>query len=245
LLGILGGMGPQAGLDQAARIIAMTPAQSDQDHLPFVLFSMPGEIADRTAFLRGEAADNPAFAIAGQLQKMAALGVTVVVMACNTAHAPPIFDVVLEQLRERRVNIRMLHLVDETVAFILREHPCLTRIGVLATPGAYRTNLYTDALAVAGLEAIVPDEEVREQLLHAAVYDPGFGIKATPGAVSHEARQRVHAAVLNLREHGAEAVVLGCTELPLAIEEHSIEGIPILDPARIIAERLTCMLGAE
>lgn len=244
LIGILGGMGPQAGLDQAQKLVAMTPAESDQDHLSFVLFSMPGKVADRTAFLLGQTDVNPAHAIADQLEQMATLGVAVAAMACNTAHAAPIFDVVLDQLQARGVHIRILHLVDETVAHLRREYPDIGRVGVLGTRGAHQFGLYERALADAGLEAIVPDPAFREELLHAAVYDPGFGIKATSGAVSAQARELVSSAITHVRERGAAAVILGCTELPLAMNEPQYENIPVIDPARVVAARLTEVLAA-
>ena len=98
LIGILGGMGPQAGLDMAEKLIAMTRAECDQDHLPFILFSLPECISDRTDFLLGKTDTNPAQAIAEQFEKMADMGVTIAVMACNTAYAGPIFDTALEIL---------------------------------------------------------------------------------------------------------------------------------------------------
>ena len=123
LIGILGGMGPQAGLDMADKLIAMTDTECDQDHIPFVLFSLPEPV-------------------------------------------------------------------------------------------------------------------VRERDIHAALYAPSFGIKTCPGAISEEASTRIHRAIRHLQKLGAEAIILGCTELPLAIKETRIDGIPILDPARIIAAKL-------
>ena len=104
LIGILGGMGPQAGLDMAEKLIAMTQTQCDQDHIPFLLFSLPDTVPDRTLYLLGKNSDNPAYAIADQFEKMSKMGVTLAVMACNTAHAPPIFDVVLQLLETRGVQ---------------------------------------------------------------------------------------------------------------------------------------------
>lgn len=238
LVGILGGMGPQAGVDMAAKLIASVEAASDQQHVPFVLFSMPGEVSDRTAFLLGKTAENPAFSIAAQLEKMAGLGVTVAVIACNTAHARPIFDVVLSTLREKGVDVPILNLVEETVAYLRREFPGVTRVGVLGTHGTYLAGMYDRALAEAGLETVLPSQAIREEAVHAAIYTPGFGIKSTAGVVSARARELVRSAITQLRELGAEAVILGCTELPLAIAETRYAGIPVLDPARIVARQL-------
>jgi aspartate racemase len=238
LIGILGGMGPQAGLDMAEKLIAMTRTRCDQDHIPFLLFSLPETVPDRTSFLLGENTDNPAYAIADQLETMSKIGVTLAAMACNTAHATPIFDVVVELLETRCVKLPILHLIDETVAFIGRSHPQVQRVGILGTQGTYQAHLYDKAIENAGLEAILPDPDVRKNDIHAALYAPEFGIKTTAGAVTEEASRRVLSAIRHLIQHGAEAIVLGCTELPLAIKHSSVDGIPILDPAKIIVERL-------
>jgi len=237
LIGIMGGMGPQAGLDMAEKLIAMTRTESDQDHIPFVLFSLPETVPDRTAFLLGKTATNPAYAIADQFENMSTMGVSIAVMACNTAHAGPIFDVALELLRAKGVELRILHLVRETVFHIRKIHPDVQRIGILGTQGTYQTRLYDQVLEDAGLEVVLPDPDVREHDIHAALYAPSFGIKTCPG-VTNEASSRIHSAIRHLQKHGAEAVILGCTELPLAIKEDQIDGMPILDPAKIIVEKL-------
>lgn len=245
LIGILGGMGPQAGLDLAGKIIAMTRTERDQDHVPFVLLSMPGEIADRSAYLRGDAVENPGHAIAEQLGKLSALGVTVAVIACNTAHASSIYDVALNLLKDRGIELPVLHLVNETIAYVGYQHPGIQKIGVLGTQGIYRSGLYGQALSSAGFQAILPDPAVREKAVHAAIYAPVFGIKASPGVVTEKARELVRSAIRHVRERGAEAVILACTELPLAVSEEQFEGIPVLDPARIVARRLVQLCCPE
>ena len=238
LIGILGGMGPQAGLDMAHKLISMTRTNCDQDHIPFVLFSLPETVPDRTAFLLGKTATNPAEAIADQFESMSKMGVSVAVMACNTAHAGPIFDVALDLLHTRGVELRILHLIRETVAHIRECHPGIRRVGILGTQGTYQTRLYDQALEDADLQVVVPDAEVREKDIHAALYAPSFGIKTCPGGVTQQATARIQSAIEHLQALGAEAIILGCTELPLAIREEQIGGTPILDPARIVAEKL-------
>lgn len=245
LVGILGGMGPQAGLDMAGKIIAMTRTERDQEHLPFVLFSMPGEIADRSAYLRGEAVENPGYAIAKQLEKMSTLGVTIAVIACNTAHAGPIYDLVLKLLKDRGHELPMLHLVRETVEYIRREHPAIQKIGVLGTQGTYHSNLYGQALADVSLQSILPEPAIREEVVQTAIYAPKYGIKASPGVITDKARELARSAVRHVRQCGAEAVILACTELPLAIAEEQFEGIPVIDPARIVARRLVQLCCPE
>ena len=238
LIGILGGLGPQAGLDLAEKLTRLTQAKRDQDHLPFILFSLPEMVGDRTAYLLDREETNPAYAIAEQLEKMATMGVTIAVMACNTAYAGPIFDVAQDLLRKKGVDLPVLHMVQETVAYIRETCPEVQRVGILGTQGTYQTGLYDRALKAAGLKAIVPHPDIRENEIHNALYSPVFGIKACSDPVSEEASSRVSSAIGHLHTLGAELIILGCTELPLAVKEDEIDGLPILDPARIIAEKL-------
>jgi len=237
LIGILGGMGPQAGLDLAEKLMRLTRTSRDQDHLPFILFSLPEMVADRTAFLLGRQPVNPAQAIAEQFGKMAEAGCTIAVMACNTAHAGPIFDVAMELLKEKGAKLRILHMVGETVAYIAGNWPGIRRVGVLGTQGTYKTGLYDRALEDAGLVTVLPDAGMRARV-HDAIYSTDYGIKARPGVITEEAGQRVREALRHLVDLGAEAVILGCTELPLAATEKEIDSIPVLDPAMIVAEKL-------
>lgn len=237
LIGILGGMGPQAGLDLAEKLTSLTRTEGDRDHLPFILFSLPQMVSDRTAFLLGQQATNPAYAIADQFEKMASIGCTIAVMACNTAHAGPIFDVALDLLRKKGITLRILHMVRETADYIVRTWPGIRRVGILGTQGTYKTGLYDQALRDAGLEAILPDAEIRQHI-HDAIYSTTYGIKACPGVVSEQAGARIRTAIRHLLDLGAEAVILGCTELPLAVRDKQMDGTWILDPARIIAEKL-------
>ena len=131
LIGILGGMGPQAGLDMAEKLLAKTQTACDQDHIPFILFSLPNNIPDRSDFLLGKTDINPAYAIADQFEKMSEMGVTIATMACNTAHASPIFDVILGLLKAKGIELRILHLVKETVVHILERFPRIRRVGIL------------------------------------------------------------------------------------------------------------------
>ena len=73
--------------------------------------------------------------------------------------------------------------------------------------------------------------------LHQAIYDRAYGIKATVPA-SDRARQEMIQCVRALQDLGAKAVLLGCSEIPLALPESSFEGIPIINPIDILARAL-------
>ena len=98
VIGIIGGMGPAAGVDLARKLISQTNAATDQEHLPFILVSYPDQVADRTAFLVEGKEANPGKDIAGLVEHLEEQGAAVIGMACNTAHASAIISLVLEIL---------------------------------------------------------------------------------------------------------------------------------------------------
>ncbi|MDA0874975.1 MAG: aspartate/glutamate racemase family protein, partial [Bacteroidetes bacterium] len=122
MIGILGGMGPQAGFDLASVITAETRASRDQDHLPLIVWSHPG-VPDRTAWLSDRSAPDPAPAMVDGFLALERAGAGVAGMACNTAHTPALFDRVRHALGHAGARIRILHLIEETVAGIRSAHP--------------------------------------------------------------------------------------------------------------------------
>jgi aspartate racemase len=238
VIGIIGGMGPYAGLDLARKVFDQTDATHDQDHLPVALLSYPSRIIDRSTFLRGETDENPADALFEIARQLDALGAVVAGIPCNTAHAPVIFSRIVERLEDGGHRLRLLHMIDETVRFIHEKMPGVRRIGVLSTLAVYRLHLYRNALVGAGFEAIVPDENVQENIVNRTIFDPVYGIKAQTNPISLIARQSLLNAVEHLNERGAEAVILGCTELPLAIPETELNGVMMIDPTRVLARAL-------
>jgi len=162
----------------------------------------------------------------------------VAAIACNTAHVPRIFDKVSQLLHESGENIKLLNIVDETVKFIQRYHPRYRKIGVLSTTGSYKFRLYEHALEQAGLVPISIDEGMQSTHVHPAIYDTGYGIKSTSPIITDQAKARLFEAAGHLADQGAEAIILGCTEIPLAIVEKHINGGITIDPNKILARAL-------
>lgn len=238
MIGIIGGMGPYAGLDLVRKVFDETEAWTDQEHLPLALLSIPGSIVDRTAYVLGDVDENPGYAIARIALALERSGASVAGIPCNSAHSPVIFDVIRRQLAEAGSRLVLLHMIEETAAHLAAlPHPP-ARVGVLSTTSVFRLGLYRDALAQVGLEAVLPSAEMQEEVVHAAVYDPVYGVKAGSSPVSERARADLETAVASLAARGAEAVVLGCTEMPLALPESHAAGVPLIDPTRILARAL-------
>lgn len=236
MIGIVGGIGPLAGLDIATKIIEETKATSDQEHLSVLLSSQPMRIADRTDYLLGKVTENPAYAIAEIILELEQDGASVVAVPCNTAHASRIFEVIQEKLASANSRVKLLHMVEETARYITKAHGNIP-VGILSTTGTKNTGLYHQVLADHGLVAIETDESLQEKV-HAAIYDRTYGIKAISSPVSNRARQEIINAIAELKKKGAQLIILGGTEFPLAIHEKESDGLPIIDPNRILARAL-------
>src|SRR5690606_27148714 len=237
MIGIVGGAGPLAGVDLMKKIIEETVAQRDQDHVPVMLLSVPENTPDRTAFLLGEEQNNPAYPISELFLHLEKSGATVAAIPCNTAHAQPIFGVVKQALRKAKSRLRLLNLIEETVTFIKQELPPGAVVGVLSTTGTRKAGIYRLALQEAGLEVLEPDDRWQDRI-HAAIYDKGYGIKAHSSPVKPLAVKELTKAMDALIRTGANVIVLGCTEIPLAIMNSYYKGVPMVDPNRILARAL-------
>lgn len=233
-IGILGGMGPQAGFDLATMVTAETRATRDQDHLPVIVWSQPG-IPDRTAWLSDASAPDPAPAMVDGFLALERAGAVVAGMACNTAHTPILFDRVRAELGHAGARIQVLHLIEETVKGIRHAHPDLKKVGILATRGTLTARLYHAALEDAGFAPLSHSDADR---LTDAIYSPTSGIKACAHPVTAAARTEVETAVRELASRGAEAIILGCTELPLALPGSHLDGVPLINPGRMLARAL-------
>ena len=237
-IGVIGGLGPYAGLDLCRKVFDLTAAGSDQEHLDLVMVSLPSTVPDRTEYLLGEPVENPAVGIAKVIRRLDRAGARVVGMPCNTAHAAPIFDRILDDLRGSGSEVRLLHMIREVASFLRARHPDVRRVGLLATMGTVITGVYDAAIEPSGVEVIRPDDGVQQGMVHPAVYDRAFGIKSRMGAVTEESRSRLERALDHLESKGAEAVILGCTELPLALPVLARREIPLLDSTKILAVAL-------
>ena len=237
MIGVIGGVGPYAGLDLVRKILEQTLAKSDQDHVAMVSISQPASIADRTAFLVGETALNPARPILEQLYQLEKIGATVAGIPCNTAHAAPIMDVIEYELVASGSRLRLLKMIQEVGLFLQRYYPSAQIVGLLSTTGTSYSRVYPRTLEPLGIEVIEPQQQAVREMVHRAIYDTSYGIKAC-GYATEKARADVLSAVNHLGERGAEAIILGCTELPLAVPEREINGLPQIDSTLALARAL-------
>lgn len=243
LIIIGGGVGPLAGLHLHRLIIENTPgAVTDQDHLRILHCCLPDLVPDRTEALFQGTPELPALGMARIIN--AALKAaeelhcrSVIGIPCNTFHAPSIWDAFLDTLGDGGGRFTVINMVEETAREISIRFPRKgTRVGILSTTGTRESGLFSRALTEAGMVPLeVPAEN--QDLVHRAIYDPRWGLKAT-AAPSPEAREVVTEAAERLISSGAEAIILGCTELPLALPDPELRSIPLVDPMRVLAAKL-------
>ena len=243
VVGILGGMGPAAGADFArlfvracgAHLRARGLAVSDQSYPEHWLAQVP--VPDRTAALEEGAAampgaHQPLDPMLQALGKLAALGATAVAVACNTAHAWH------ADLQRRFPQMEVLHVARE-VATALRAQG-VREVGLLATDGTYRAGLYDSVLAEAGIACHRPDAAGRALLMD-GIYR---GVKVGDLAHARACFEPVAQALAD--RHGLATLILGCTEIPLALP--AVAGRPALrlvDPAWLLAEALAARAYGE
>jgi aspartate racemase len=236
-IGIVGGMGPKAGIDLIDKIIKNTLANSDQDHIPILLISYPHKIKDRTAFLQGKHQENPAHIIYQLISQLTLLGANIIAIPCSTAHTSPIMNTISQQLTENNLEIILVNMLEAVAEFIIHHFPNKKNIGLLATLGTYQNAVYETVFSQFGLATISPDNNI-QQTIHQAIYNTDYGIKSTLSLNLNTAKLILNAACEHLENRGAEIIVLGCTEIPLVLTKNDYDNIPLIDPTDILARKL-------
>jgi aspartate racemase len=227
VVGVLGGMGPLATLDFLHKMLRATPAQSDQEHVPVIVSSIP-QVPDRTAAFRGEG-ESPLAAMVASGRRLADAGAGLVVVPCNTAHLW--FDELQPAL-----GLPMLHLVDaalaECAALAGADAP-ITRIGLLATDATLASGLYPNRTpAGSGLQWLMPTAAEMLELVMPGVVAVKAGDLAEGGRL-------LHTAAAALVRRGAQALVLGCTEIPLVLgaDAPTQPTVPVIDATEALARQ--------
>ena len=214
-VGVLGGMGPDATVDFMSKVIAATPAGSDQEHVHMLVDHNP-HVPDRTRAILGEGGE-PGPVLAGMAKQLQQAGARMIVMPCNTAHA-------FQTDIEAALAVPFVSIIDETVE-VCRGN---TAVGLLATRGCLVSGIYQSALRAVGIETIEPDEAgVTELASLIAAIKMG---DCTP-AVGASMKQLAE----GLTSRGAQAVIAGCTEIPLVLDQSMLDA-PLISSTDILAE---------
>jgi len=227
-VGVLGGMGPEATVDFMAKVIALTPADTDQDHIHMLVDHNP-LVPLRQDHILG-AGEDPGPALAAMARRLEQAGADFLVIPCNTAQA-------YEQNILDAVSIPLISIIEETVAAIGEVAPAAKAIGVLATAGCLHADLYQRAMANNDLIPVLPDSEEMEQLMRLV-----FGVKegATDDSVKQSMRELANALVAR----GADAIIAGCTEIPLVLDESMLD-VPLISSTDVLAQKTVQLAKPE
>lgn len=242
MIGIVGGMGPYAGLDLIKKIFYLTDASTDQEHLPISMVSVPHTIADRTDFLSGNSTVNPATSISNVIRTLYDQGATVIGMPCNTAHAEPIFKEIIKKIPN---EVKLVHMINEVSKFIKIKYPFIKNVGILSTTGTFISHVYPDCLSQYGLNGIQVSEKIQDNHINPAIYSKNYGIKAQSNPVTENAKKHLNIGVEYLFQNEAEAIILGCTEIPLALTDDQRNGVPFIDATKVLARALILEASPE
>lgn len=206
-VGVLGGLGPAATLDFLAKVLAATPAGSDQDHLHLIIDDDP-TVPDRNDAVAGRG-PSPAPQLGAMAKRLEGAGADFLVMVCNAAHA-------FQDAIEDSVAIPFVSIVEEAVEATLARVSGARRVGVLAAEGALDAGLYQRAFAARGVEALVPEGEDRATFMRLM-----YAVKV--GDAGDAVRRGMLNLARRLEEAGAEALVAGCTEVPLVLTQAALD----------------------
>jgi aspartate racemase len=220
-IGILGGMGPEATLDCYAKIIQNTPAETDQQHLRVVIDSNP-KVPDRTAAIIGDGPSPVPILVAG-CRTLQSAGADFIIIPCVSAHY------FLEEVRQQ-IQIPILSIFDAVSDTISSDHDDIKTVGLMGTSGTISGGLFQKRLASANIKTHVPDDTQQTRVM-AAIYD----IKNAHSKRSRKQMTSDLAAVAeSLVSKGAQGIVAGCTEIPLALKPEHLSA-PYFDAVTILA----------
>jgi aspartate racemase len=243
VIGIAGGMGPHAHIEFERRLLAAVEnPRSDQDYPEWVVSSVP-YTPDRTLALL-EDGPSPLPCLLQSLRRLASC-TDFAVLTCITAHA------FLEELRSG-VRLPILDMAETTLAEAARRMGSGACLGILATTGALRGHVFHRAasrvspqLKLVSLLDLADGAALHEELVMRPIYGPLRDGRRGPGGIkcggtqdresgaAH--RDALAAAVERLAAAGADCVITGCTEIPLALGREPVDGVPLLDPLEITA----------
>jgi aspartate racemase len=221
-IGILGGMGPEATEYMFGLIIRNTKVLEDQDHIPVIIYSNP-KVPHRTdaVFNKGP---SPTPLLVEGIKLLNQAGADFIIVPCVTAHY------FLPEVAEA-VDFSLLSLLEESLKWAQEHIPALTKVGLISSTGTLRSGLFHNTYEAAGIEVIGPEEDEQESVME-AIYGP-HGIKA--GYTTGVSKEMIVNAAKILIGRGAEAIIAGCTEVPLVLKPEDIP-VPLIEPMEIVAK---------
>ena len=222
IVGIIGGMGPEATVDLMARIIKVTPAVDDVDHIRMIVDNNP-KVPSRIKALIDGNGESPIPYLQEMARRLESWGVDFLAMPCNTAHHyhPDI---------QKAVTIKVLNMIDLTVESVIEQYPDLKCAGLLASTAVIRLKLFERPFTAKKVIIQTPADRYQMGIMHAIK-------KIKTSNYGGEVVEAIQLAADDLVEKGAEVLLVACTEISI-ISKQIASTVRILDSAQILAESI-------
>lgn len=224
-LGVIGGLGPIATSHFMELVIRMTDASRDQQHLDMIIYHTPS-IPDRSSYILDPTRPSPLEPMIDLGKRLSEQEVGCIAIPCVTAHY-------FHETLSRSVSAPIIHAPQETAIHL--QSAGIRTVGIMATDGTVASGLFQKELEKRGITRVIPSKERQQDVMH-LIFDC---IKANRPADMAKFRQVAE----ELRENGAEVIILGCTELSLIKRDHYI-GAGFLDALEVLAQRAVLRCGA-
>jgi aspartate racemase len=231
VIGIIGGMGPEATLLLFERILENTAAARDQEHARIIIDNNP-KIPERLPAILGEGGNPvPQMVKSGRVLERA--GADFIIIPCVSAHY------FLPELR-RQLKLPILSMLEETASLIGACRPRISRIGLMAAMGTVRSGIFHRTLAGKGIETLISEEgdlqRVQEKILR---------IKDTRGHHDRKIlREELKEIGEKLLQKGGQGIIAGCTELPIVLSAEDFRH-PFFDVLTILARAAVKRAGLQ
>lgn len=220
IVGIIGGMGPEATVEFMRRLIAATPARDDRDHLHMLVDNNP-KIPSRIAAIIEGTGEDPAPMLCEMAKGLQAQGADFLVIPCNTAHY---YLLTIASC----VRIPLLDMVALSARKLLAAQGRPRRIGMLASPAVRMVGLYSERFEQAGLQTIFPGKPDESRLLEI--------VKAVKSGAFGDPHREDYARIARaLGDQGADAFLIACTELSVIGPPDGIV-LPVFDTLDVLVE---------
>ncbi|MGD2200331.1 MAG: amino acid racemase [Candidatus Bathyarchaeota archaeon] len=220
IIGILGGMGPEATADLYHRIIRATPVEKDQDHPSTIIYSN-SKVPDRTPAVLGEG-ESPVPEMLMAARKLEEAGADFIIMPCNTAHF------FIEELR-KGLGIPVINMIEITAEKTAERFPRAKKAGLIASDGTVKSGIYDGYFSEKGIEILLPPGDLQKVAME-SIYDH---IKTGD---LEKGREKTMVVADDLVNRGADIVICGCTETSLVLKDGDLP-VPVVDPLQVLAEK--------
>lgn len=231
VIGVLGGMGPEATVDCFGKLVKNTPAGCDQEHLQIIIVDNP-KVPDRTSAILEDGA-SPVPVLLKGMETLKRAGADFVIIPCVTVHY------FLEELLEQ-CDTPVLSILDAVANYISRVHPKVKTVGLLGTNGTVQSQIFQRRLADEGIETLVCSDPVQQQVMEAI----GDLKNENSGRSRADITDTMADAAGHLIQRGAQGIIAGCTEIPLALAQKDV-AVPYFDSLRILARSAIRRTGRE